>query len=81
MRLETPPKVSISSFMGYLKGKISLMIYEKNPELKYKYWNRLFWYCGYYVDTAGKNVKKIYEYIQHQLDEGRAGEQLTMGNF
>lgn len=78
---EIPPKVAVSSFMGYLKGKSSLMIYEKFPELRYKYRNREFWCRGYYVDTAGKNAKKIAEYIQHQLDEDKAGEQLTMGNF
>ena len=71
----------VSSFMGYLKGKSSLMIYEKYPELKYKYRNREFWCRGYYVDTAGKNAKKIEEYIRHQLDEDKAGEQLTMPNF
>ena len=71
MLVEIPPKVAISSFMGYLKGKSSLM----------KYRNREFWCRGYYVDTAGKNAKKIEEYIRHQLDEDMAGEQLTMGNF
>ena len=81
MLVEIPPKVAVSSFMGYLKGKISLMIYEKFPELKYKYRNREFWCRGYYVDTAGKNAKKIEEYIRRQLDEDKAGEQLTMGNF
>ena len=81
MLLEIPPKVSVSSFMGYLKGKSSLMIYEKYPELKYKYRNREFWCRGYYVDTVGKNAKKIEEYIKNQLDEDKAGEQLTMGNF
>ena len=60
MLVEIPPKYSVSSFMGYLKGKSSLMIYEKYPELKYKYRNREFWCRGYYVDTAGKNAKKIY---------------------
>ncbi len=79
--LSIPPSISISSFMGYLKGKSSLMIYEKYPELKYKYRNREFWCRGYYVDTAGKNAKKIQEYIQKQLEEDKAGEQLTMGNF
>ena len=68
-------------FHGYLKGKSSLMIYEKYPELKYKYRNREFWCRGYYVDTAGKNAKKIEEYIRHQLEEDKAGEQLTMENF
>ena len=81
MLVEIPPKVAVSSFMGYLKGKSSLMIYEKYPELRYKYRNREFWCRGYYVDTAGKNAKKIEEYIRHQLDEDKAGEQLTMGNF
>lgn len=81
MLVEIPPKISVSSFMGYLKGKSSLMIYEKYPELKYKYRNREFWCRGYYVDTAGKNAKKIEEYIRHQLEEDRAGEQLTMGNI
>lgn len=73
--------MSASSFMGYLKGTSSLMIYEKYPELKYKYRNRKFWCRGYYVDTVGKNAKKIEEYMKHQLDEDKAGEQLTMGNF
>ena len=81
MLLEIPPKVSVSSFMGYLKGKSSLMIYGKYPELKYKYRNREFWCRGHYVDTVGKNAKRIEEYIKHQLDEDKAGEQLTMGNF
>ena len=81
MLVEIPPKYSVSSFMGYLKGKSSLMIYEKYPELKYKYRNQEFWCRGYYVDTAGKNAKKIEEYIKHQLDEDKAGEQMTMPNF
>ena len=81
MLVEIPPHLSVASFMGYLKGKSSLMIYEKYPELKYKYRNREFWCRGYYVDTAGKNAKKIEEYIRHQLEEDQAGEQLTMGNF
>ena len=81
MQLEIQRKVAVSSFMGYLKGKSSLMIYEKYPELRYKYRNREFWCRGYYVDTAGKNAKKIEEYIRHQLDEDKAGEQLTMGNY
>ena len=81
MLIKIPPKTAVSSFMGYLKGKSSLMIYEKYPELKYKYRNREFWCRGYYVDTVGKNAKKIEEYIKHQLDEDRAGEQLTLGNI
>ena len=81
MLVEILPKVAVSSFMGYLKGKSSLMIYEQFPELKYKYRNREFWCRGYYVDTAGKNAKKIQEYIQQQYEKDKAGEQLTMPNF
>lgn len=76
MLIEIPPKESVSSFMGYWKGKSSLMIYEKYPELRYKYRNREFWCRGYYVDTVGKNAKKIEEYIRRQLEEDKAGEQL-----
>ena len=81
MLIEIPPKISVSSFMGYLKGKSSLIIYEQFPELKYKYRNREFWFRGFYVDTAGKNAKKIQEYIQQQYEKDKAGEQLTMPNF
>lgn len=81
MLVEIPPKYSVSSFMGYLKGKSSLMLYEKFPELKFKYRNREFWCRGYYVDTTVKNDKKIAEYIRRQLEEDRAGEQMTMGNY
>ena len=81
MLIEIPPKVAVSGFMGYLKGKSSLMIYEKYPELKYKYRNREFWCRRYYVDTAGKNAQRIAEYIKKQLEEDKAGEQLTMGNY
>ena len=81
MLLEIPSKVSVSSFMGYLKGKSSLMVYEKYPELKFKYRNREFWCRGYYVDTVGKNAKKIEEYIKKQLEQDKQGEQLTRGNF
>ena len=81
MLLEIPPKIAVSSFVGYLKGKSSLMIYEQFPNLKYKYRNRDFWCRGYYVDTAGKDAKKIEEYIRNQLEEDKMGEQLTMGNF
>ena len=78
MLLDIPPKVAVSSFMGYLKGKSSLMLYEKFPELKYKYRNREFWCRRYFVDTAGKNANRIASYIQNQLAEDKAGEQLTM---
>ena len=78
MLLEIPPKMSVSTFMGYLKGKSSLMIYEKWGNMKYKYKNREFWCRGYYVDTVGKNTKAISEYISHQLKEDELGSQLTL---
>lgn len=73
-----PPKISISSFMGYLKGKSSLMIFDQHANLKYKYGNREFWCRGYYVDSVGKNKKAIAEYIKNQLQEDLAYEQLSM---
>ena len=78
MLVEIPPKYSVSQFMGYLKGKSSLMIYEKWGNMKYKYRNREFWCRGYYVDTVGKNTKKIQEYIAYQLEEDKAADQLTL---
>ena len=67
MLVKIPPSLSVSSFVGYLKGKSTLMIFERHANLKYKYGNRHFWCRGYYVDTVGKNAKKIQEYIQNQL--------------
>ena len=78
MLLEIPPKIAVSSFMGYIKGKSSLMLYERFPALQFKYRNREFWCRGYYVDTAGKDAKKVAAYIQNQLKEDQAGEQMTM---
>lgn len=78
MLVEIPPKMSVSNFMGFLKGKSSLMIYEKWGNMKYKYRNRQFWCRGYYVSTVGKNEKKIAEYIQGQLKEDQMTEQLTL---
>jgi len=78
MLIEIPPKYSVSGIMGYLKGKSSLIIYEKWGNLKYKYRNREFWCRGYYVDTVGKNTKKITEYIKNQLREDAESSQLTM---
>lgn len=78
MLVEIPPKLSVSSFMGYLKGKSSILIYNKWGNMKFKYRNRSFWCRGYYVDTVGKNTKKIQEYIKHQLDEDRTLDQLTL---
>ena len=78
MLVEIPPKIAVASFMGYLKGKSRLMLYEQFPELRFKYRNREFWCRGYYVDTVGKNTKKIQEYIQRQYEIDQQGEQLTM---
>ena len=78
MLLEIPPKMAVSSFVGYLKGKSTTLIFEQFPELKFKYRNREFWCKGYYVDTVGKNEKRIAEYIKHQLDEDKLGEQLSI---
>ena len=74
----SPPKMSVSSFMGFLKGKSSLMIYEKWGNMKFKYRNRQFWCRGYYVDTVGKNEKKIAEYISNQLKQDEMSEQLVL---
>ncbi|WP_419651085.1 IS200/IS605 family transposase [Veillonella atypica] len=73
-----PPKMSVSLFMGFLKGKSSLMIYEKWGNMKFKYRNRQFWCRGYYVDTVGKNEKKIAEYISNQLKQDEMSEQLVL---
>ena len=78
MLLEIPPKMSVSSFMGYLKGKSSLMLYEQFGDLKFKYRNREFWCRGYSVDTVGKNKQKIQEYMRKQLDEDKLGTQLSI---
>jgi len=78
MLVSIPPKISVSSFMGYLKGKSSVMLYEQFGEMKYRYRNREFWCRGYYVDTVGRDKVKIANYIKHQFDEDRLGQQLTM---
>ena len=76
--LAIPPKHSVSQIIGYLKGKSSLMIYERHANLKHKYGNRHFWCTGYYVDTVGKNAKKIEEYIRNQLQEDIMKDQLGL---
>ena len=76
MCLKIPPKMSVSGFMGYLKGKSSVLIYSKFANMKFKYRNREFWCRGYYVDTVGKNTKKIKEYIASQLAEDKRMEQM-----
>ena len=81
MLVRIPPNISVSSFMGYLKGKSTLMIFERHANLKYKYGNRHFWCRGYYVDTVGKNAKKIQEYIQNQLKEDWEYDQMTLKEY
>jgi putative transposase len=78
MLLNIPPKYSVSEFMGYLKGKSSLMIFDRFANLKYRYGNRQFWCRGYYVTTVGRNKKAVEEYIRNQLQEDKEYEQLTM---
>ena len=81
MLVSIPPKYSVSEFMGYLKGKSSLMIFDKFANMKYRYGNRQFWCRGYYVDTVGKNAKVIGEYIRNQLEEDLAMDQVTMKEY
>ena len=81
MLVAIPPKCSVSQFMGYLKGKSSLMIFEKYANLKYKYGNRHFWCRGYYVSTVGKNKKAIAEYIRNQLQEDYADDQMSIKEY
>ena len=76
-----PPYLSVAQFVGYLKGKSSLMIFDRHANLKYKYGNRHFWCRGYYVDTVGRNKEKIAEYIRNQLQEDIAAEQLSLKEF
>jgi len=81
MFVRIPPKYSVSEVMGYLKGKSSLMIFDRHANLKYKYGNRHFWCRGYYVDTVGKNAKRIVEYIRNQLQEDLTVDQLTLKEY
>ena len=78
MLVSIPPKLSVSAFMGYLKGKSSLMIFDRFANLKYKYGNRKFWCRGFYVDTVGRNKAAIEKYIRNQLVENKISEQLVM---
>ena len=81
MLLKIPPNLSVAQFMGYLKGKSSLMIFDRHANLKYKYGNRHFWCRGYYVDTVGRNEQKIAEYVRNQLQEDIAEDQISMKEF
>ena len=81
MFVEIPPKYSVAEIMGYLKGKSSLMIFDRHANLKYKYGNRHFWCRGYYVDTVGKNEKRIAEYVRNQLLEDYTEDQITLKEY
>ena len=79
--LSIPPYLSVAQFMGYLKGKSSLMIFDRHANLKYKYGTRSFWCRGYYVDTVGRNKRVIEEYIKNQLEEDFANDQISLKEY
>ena len=81
MLIRIPPKYSVSEIVGYLKGKSSLIIFDRHANFKYKYGNRTFWCRGYYVDTVGKNTKKIREYINNQLKEDWMADQIRLSEY
>ena len=81
MLVSIPPSLSVTQFMGYLKGKSSLMISDRHANLKYKYGNRHFWCRGYYVDTVGRNKKAIVQYIKNQLEEDIAADQISLKEY
>ena len=81
MLVSIPPKYSVSQIMGYLKGKSSLMIYEKYANMKYKYGNRHFWCRGYYVSTVGRNRRAIEQYIRNQLQGDYTDDQMSIKEY
>lgn len=81
MLVEISPKMSVSSFSEFLKGKSNLIILEKFANLKYKYWNRHFWCRGFYVDTVGKNKKTIEDYIRNQEQEDMIADQISIKEY
>jgi putative transposase len=81
MLLSIPPKISVSSFIGFLKGKSSLMLFERHSNLKYKFGSRHFWCRGYYVDTVGRNKKVIQEYIKNQIQEDMIADQISVKEY
>ena len=81
MLVMIPPSLSVSAFMGYLKGKSALMMFDRHANLKYKFGSRHFWAKGYFVDTVGKNEKMIREYIQNQLQEDKLYDQMSLKEF
>ena len=81
MLVKISPKYSIAEIVGYLKGKSALMIFDRHANLKYRYGNRHFWCRGYYVDTVGKNEKKIAEYVREQLQDDIANDQISLKEY
>ena len=81
MLVSIPPKYSVSQIMGYLKGKSSIMIFDRHANLKYKYGNRKFCCTGYFVSTVGKNEKKIAEYVRNQLKEDYVQDQMCIKEY
>ena len=81
MYVSIPPKLSVSAFMGFLKGKSTLIIFERHANLKYKYGNRVFWCRGYYVTTVGNNKKAVEEYVRNQLREDMVSDQITIKEY
>ena len=81
MYISIPPKVSVSSFLGYLKGKSTLIIFERHSNLKYKYGNRVFWCRGYYVSTVENNKKAVEQYVRNQLEEDMMTDQITIKEY
>ena len=81
MLISIPPQYSVSQIMGYLKGKSSLMIFDRHTNLKYKYGNRHFWARGYFVDTVGRNKKQVAEYIKNQLAEDQIADQMSLKEY
>ena len=81
MLVSIPPHISISQFMGYIKGKSTLMIFDRHANLKYKYGSRHFWCRGYYVDTVGRNEKVIKEYIKNQTEEDYMADQISFKEY
>ena len=81
MYISMPPKLSISSFMGYLKGKSTMIIFERHSNLKYKYGNRVFWCRGYYVSTVGNNKEAVAKYVENQLKEDLLTDQITIKEY
>ena len=81
MLVSIPPNISVAQFMGYLKGKSTLMIFDRHANLKYRYGNRHFWCRGYYVDTVGRNEKAIREYVKNQLQEDIVNDQISLKEY